>query len=247
MINLVIDSGNTLSKIALFDNRSLISVENVTELLPSYISEVTKKFKVDNAIFSSVNAKSKEVEEILTSQCNYFNFTAAAPSKIKNRYKTPHTLGLDRYAAVIGAEALCPDQNCLIIDAGTCITYDFVSADKEYAGGSISPGITMRFKAMNAFTGKLPLLEPDFLSAEEIGSDTATSMLTGVQKGIIYEALGFIGQYNSKWPDLNVLLCGGDVNFFDTQLKSSIFAHTLKTEPNLVLIGLNEVIYYNND
>lgn len=247
MINLVIDSGNTLSKVALFDNKSLISVAYADELTPFYIEGLIKKFKVDNSILSSVHENTESVQKVLASHSKYFPFTASVSSKVIIRYKTPQTLGLDRYAAVIGAETLCPDENCLIIDAGTCITYDFINAEKEYSGGSITPGINMRLKAMHTFTGKLPLLAPDFYSTDEIGSDTSSSMLTGVQKGAIYEALGFIDWYNSKWPGLNVILCGGDVNFFDRQLKSSIFAHTLKTEPNLVLIGLNEVIYYNND
>lgn len=247
MINLVIDSGNTLSKVALFDNRNLISVAYVDELTPFYVEGLINKFKVDNAILSSVNASAESIQKVLATNTKYFHFTASASSRISMRYKTPHTLGLDRYAAVIGAETICPDKNCLVIDAGTCITYDFISAEKEYSGGSITPGINMRLKAMHTFTGKLPLLAADFYSTDEIGSDTSSSMLTGVQKGVIYEALGFINWYNSKWPGLNVILCGGDVNFFDRELKSSIFAHTLKTEPNLVLIGLNEVIYYNND
>jgi len=246
MTNLVIDIGNTLSKVALFNNRTLLRIEQISNLDINSLDNFLKAEKLDNAIISSVKTGIEQVEEYLKQQTRYIQFTASAPSNVINLYKTPLTLGLDRYAAVIGAQAMFPGENCLVIDAGTCITYDFISSERIYSGGSISPGIKMRFKAMHQFTEKLPLVEPEFY-ADDLGSDTRTSLLTGVQRGVVYETLGFIGSYDSKWSALNVILCGGDVKFFDTALKSSIFAHTLKTEPHLVLIGLNEVIHYNND
>ncbi|MBC7915070.1 MAG: type III pantothenate kinase [Pyrinomonadaceae bacterium] len=247
MINLVIDIGNTLSKVAVFNNRELVSLEQSVDLTEPYLSKLIKDNKIDNSIISSVKPEIKHLEDCLKAVTKYNHFTAITDSEIINYYKTPNTLGPDRYAAVIGAAANYPDQNCLVLDAGTCITYDFISSEKKYFGGSISPGIQMRFKAMHTFTGKLPLVNADLHNSENYGDDTLSSILTGVQKGVLYEVLGFIEYYNSTWPHLKVILCGGDMNFFDTQLKSSIFAHTLKTEPNLVLIGLNEVIYHTND
>lgn len=247
MINLVIDIGNTFSKLAIFNNRDITSVVQIENLSLNYLHNFLDENKVDNAIISSVNTDIIDFEELMKSKVNYFRFTGSSSSGIINQYKTPQTLGLDRYAAVIGVKYLYPDKNCLVIDAGTCITYDFVDSNKNYYGGSISPGIKMRFKAMNTFTSRLPLIEPNENISIEYGDDTSSSLLSGVQKGVIYEALGFINSYNSKWPDLKVVLCGGDVKFFDTELKNSIFAHALKTEPHLVLIGLNEVIYYSND
>lgn len=247
MINLVIDIGNTFSKLALFNNRALISVKQISDISATDITQLLSDSKIDNAIISSVRADIDELEDILKSNTNYTHFTASTPSAVFNQYKTPHTLGLDRYAAVIGAQAIHSNKNCLVIDAGTCITYDLVTSEKNYVGGSISPGINMRFKAMHSFTDKLPLVEPAWLLEDDYGTDTLNSMRTGVQKGVIFETLGFINNYYAKWPELTVILCGGDVNFFDTQLKNSIFAHALKTEPNLVLIGLNEVIHFNND
>lgn len=247
MTNLVIDIGNTFSKLAVFNNRVITSLIQVKNLTIHYLRNFLEENAVDNAVISSVNVEIDAFEDLLKSKTNYFRFSGSSSSGIVNHYKTPQTLGLDRYAAVIAAEALFPDHNCLVIDAGSCITYDFVDAHKNYWGGSISPGINMRFKAMNEFTGRLPLIEADLQGNTEYGDDTRSAILSGVQKGIIYEAIGFINSFYSKWPDLKVILCGGDVNFFDTELKNSIFAHTLKTEPNLVLIGLNEVIYYNND
>jgi len=247
MVNLVVDIGNTFSKLAIFNNREIIKFVQVTDLSLDFLRNFLETKPADHAIVSSVNTEIDAFEDLLRSKTNYIRFTGSSASKIKNEYKTPQTLGLDRYAAVIAAEALFPNQNCLVIDAGSCITYDFVDAQKNYWGGSISPGIKMRFKAMNEFTGRLPLIEANPDRDVEYGNDTESAILSGVQKGIIYEAIGFINSFILKWPQLKVVLCGGDVNFFDTQLKNSIFAHTLKTEPNLVLIGLNEVIYYNND
>lgn len=247
MVNLVIDIGNTFSKLAIFNNRSLKNIVQVDTLSVNYLSNFLNDNTVDNSIISSVNTQVDELEKVLTSKTRYFRFTSSSSSGITNQYKTPQTLGLDRYAAVIGANFIYPNQNCLVIDAGSCITYDFVDDKNNYWGGSISPGIKMRLKAMNKFTGRLPLLEPNIEMNIEYGYDTNSSMLSGVQKGVVYEAIGFINSYQVKWPDLKVVLCGGDVKFFDTELKNSIFAHTLKTEPQLVLIGLNEVIYYNND
>ncbi len=150
-------------------------------------------------------------------------------------------MGLDRIAGVIGAKSLFPDTNCLVIYAGTCITYDAVDLAGVYEGGSISPGLKMRLKAMHKFTGRLPEVELSNY-ADWRGYDTPSAMLSGVLNGCTEELRGMIEIYRSRYPGLQVILCGGDAIFFDTRLKNSIFAHTLKTEPNLVLIGLNEVI-----
>lgn len=247
MTNLVIDIGNTFSKLAIFNNRVIKELVQIDNLTLHHLRDFLEANKVDRAVISSVNAEVDEFETLLKSKTKYFRFTGLSKSRIINHYKTPQTLGLDRYAAIIGAESLYPNQNCLVIDAGSCITYDFVDHEKNYLGGSITPGIAMRLKAMNRFTGRLPLIEPNPDVDAEYGNDTSSAILSGVQKGVIYEAIGFINSFYTKWSGLRVLLCGGDLNFFDTELKSSIFAHTLKAEPYLVLIGLNEVIHYNND
>ena len=247
MTNLVIDIGNTFSKLAIFNNKKLADLVQVDNLTLHYLRDYLQGREVDNAIISSVNTEIEEFEQLLAKKTRYHRFTALSKSNLINHYKTPQTLGLDRYAAVIAAESLYPKRNCLVIDAGSCITYDFVDTERNYHGGSITPGISMRLKAMNRFTSRLPLIEPNPDIKIEFGDDTRSAILSGVQKGVIYEATGFINSFHTKWKELKVLLCGGDVNFFDTELKSSIFAHTLKTEPHLVLIGLNEVIHYNND
>jgi type III pantothenate kinase len=247
MTNLVIDIGNTLTKVAVFNDRDINELQFFENLDAVILEEYLRGKKIDHAIISTVEKDITDLEHLLQSLCTYFRFSTVLSRRVKNRYKTPGTLGLDRYAAVIGAETIYPSKNSLVIDSGSCITYDFINSEGEYYGGSISPGIKMRFQAMHTFTERLPLVEPDFGFAEEYGTDTRSSLLSGVQNGVWNEALGFIQMFASHYPDLKILLCGGDVKFFDSRLKNSIFADAVKTEPNLVLIGLNEVIYQQND
>ncbi|WP_423147479.1 type III pantothenate kinase [Rubrolithibacter danxiaensis] len=248
MINLVIDIGNTRTKVALFNNHQISGLNIFESFTAKVLAEILKVNKIDRAIISSVNAEITELEEYLKTEVSYIRFHSGVPLKINNQYKTPATLGLDRLAAVIGAEALYPGRNVLIIDAGTCITYDFIDKDKKYSGGSISPGIEMRLKAMHHFTQRLPLVEPDFTFESGWGDETRSAILSGAQNGVFYESLGFIKSYSEKYSDLEVILCGGDSKFFDTRLKNSIFAPAVKSEPHLVLIGLNEVIHqHTND
>lgn len=247
MSNLVIDIGNTRTKIAVFRDRELVFNE-VTELLSGKtVLELVEKFKITNSIISSVTAEEGEGLKVLENGAGFMRFSYQYPASVKINYKTPETLGLDRLAGVIGAKAVNPGKNSLVIDCGTCITIDAVTSNGEYQGGSISPGLNMRLKALHAFTGKLPLvpLDPDF--NEWQGKDTRDSILSGVLEGAFQEVLGFINKYRSVYPGLHILLCGGDSNFFDTRLKNSIFAGITETEPALILIGLNEVIHHYND
>ena len=247
MSNLVIDFGNSRIKLAVFTNHKLIHSQIYDLLEEICIVELIAKYSIQNSIISSVRADLSIFEEILKSQTNYVRFSAERQKSVTLTYKTPQTLGLDRLAAVIAASSIYPNQNCLVIDAGTCITYDMVNSENIYSGGSISPGLNMRFQAMHSLTGRLPLLVADESFTEYKGNDTETSMRSGVQYGMYCEIIGFIESYYSRFPGLKILLSGGDAKFFDTRLKSSIFAHTLKNEPHLVLIGLNEVIYQQND
>lgn len=247
MTNLVVDIGNTQTKVAVFNDRTIADLQFFTDLDTVILQKYLREKKIDYAIISSVEKDITDLEQLLKLSCTYLRFSTRLSKRVNNRYKTPETLGLDRYAAVVGAQTIYPSKNCLIIDAGSCITYDFINSEGDYHGGSISPGIKMRFQSMHTFTERLPLVEPDPEFSDEYGSDTRTSLLSGVQNGVWNEALGFIRTYDSKHPDLKILLCGGDVKFFDSRLKNSIFADAVKTEPNLVLIGLNEVIYQQND
>lgn len=247
MVNLVIDIGNTFTKVAIFNNRDIIELQVFGKFDALTLQQYLKGKQIDYAIISSVEKDITALESALKSSCNYLRFSTGLQTRIINKYETPQTLGSDRYAAMIAAEALFPSVDCLVIDAGSCITYDFIDSDRKYYGGSISPGIAMRFRAMHTFTERLPLVEADKEFDGIYGTDTRTSMLSGVQNGAWNEAVGFIQSYIFRHPGLQIVLCGGDVNFFDSRLKNSIFAHAVKTEPNLVLIGLNEVIYQQND
>lgn len=246
MAQLVIDIGNSRTKLAIFDDQRLIKTEILKNLGQHQLKTYLDEARITHSIISSVNEEITALENILQENTRYIRFSASLKTGINNQYKSPATLGLDRLAGLLGAKSRFPDTNCLVIDAGTCITYDAVDKSGLYEGGSISPGLHMRLKAMHTFTGRLPQVDlTDFNDWQ--GRDTVSGMLSGVLNGCVSEVKGFIETYNSKYPGLQVILCGGDAKFFDTRLKSSIFAHTLKTEPDLVLIGLNEVIRNDQD
>jgi type III pantothenate kinase len=147
---------------------------------------------------------------------------------------------------MVAVAALFPKQNTLVVDAGTCITYDMLDAQATYFGGSISPGIQMRFRALHEFTGRLPLVSFSPEPTALVGTNTLSSLQSGVVNGVLAEVEGIITQYQQKYPQLNVVFCGGDANFFDSQLKNSIFASNSSCIPHLVLIGLNEIIHHQH-
>ena len=239
-MHLIIDIGNTRIKIAVFNNSELIYNEVITEknLLHTAIVLI-EKYNCTSGIISSVgNVKKNEIEEI-KSKIKLIELNSDTKIPFKNNYSTPKTLGVDRIALVSAAVSKFKNKNVLIIDAGTCITYDFVNSFKCYFGGAISPGLKMRYKALNMFTKKLPLIEPNF-SIELIGNSTESSIHSGVINGIINEIDGSIFDYRKKNRDLTVVLTGGDAKFLSNKLKNSIFAN-----PNFLLEGLNTILTYN--
>lgn len=249
MVNLVIDIGNTHAKVAVFDHRKMIRLDFFDSLTPERLDAYFEPGSlISHSILSSVSGISvSKLEEILHQRTDYVRFSVDLSTVIRNAYKSPHTLGLDRLAGAIGAHVIYPTNNCLIIDAGSCITYDLISSIGVYHGGSISPGLHMRLKALHTFTGKLPLIEMEDTFSLQQGVDTRTSILSGVVQGTVFEILGFITYYMSQYEQLQVILCGGDASFFDTRLKNAIFTDILTLEPNLVLIGLNDIIHQRND
>lgn len=243
MYNLVIDIGNTNSKLAVFNHKELIHYQRLIELDLQVLTELIEKYGIENATVSSVDAPSNEWSDFLKTKVNYVAFSTAIPTGIKNNYQTLGTLGLDRWAKVIAAHCLYPKVNCLMIDAGTCITYDVITADSEYFGGSISLGIPMRFEALNHYTGRLPLVKWDKTAAFiPEGTNTINAIKNGVLQGVVNEVEGFIAAEHKKNTALNVIITGGDGDFLTNQLKNSIFASQIKYDPYLVLKGLNEVI-----
>jgi type III pantothenate kinase len=247
-MNLAIDIGNTFTKIVVFKQDEMLVNKQLSIVDVKDINELLDEYPIKKAIISSV--KKKEDEEwlqILAQKAPllYFNYRMAKGIKI--HYLTPETLGPDRLAAVMGANYLYPGKNCLIVNGGTCITYDSLDAAGNYFGGSISPGLNMRYRALNNYTAGLPLINADESFDDNYGNDTANAIRSGVQNGIKYELNGFIESYKTSKNELNIILSGGDSIFFDTLLKNSIFAPYIKIEPYLVLKGLNAALYNNND
>jgi len=244
MHNLVIDIGNTNSKLAVFNEKTLVHYQVFKDVEPAELLSLINQYEVTSSSASIVREDLQKVIDVLALNTNYIPFSTQINTGIKNHYQTQATLGLDRWAKVIAASSCYPGQNCLMIDAGTCITYDLLNSSQEYFGGSISPGITMRFKALHHFTGKLPLVEWAQEPGIPQGTDTGSAIKNGVLQGIVNEIKGFISSYNEENKGLTVLLTGGDAAFLLEQLKNSIFAPQIIHDPYLVLKGLNEVIAF---
>lgn len=247
MNNLVIDIGNSGLKLAIFHQRKLVQKLHLQQIDLDQIRQLVDDYGVENSLVSSVSQDAEELTNFLKTITVYQCFSSRTALPLINQYKSPETLGSDRLAGLMGARYLYPEKPVLVIDAGTCITYDLIDEQSRYEGGSISPGIHMRLKALHHFTGKLPLVDFESDFEDLIGRDTRQSILSGVINGVLAEAEGFIQKYSQLHAHLQVILCGGDARFFDTRLKNSIFANHLSCEPDLVLIGLNEVICHQHD
>ncbi|MDB4036570.1 type III pantothenate kinase [Polaribacter sp.] len=239
-MNLAIDIGNTRVKAAVFEEDKLIELLIFDKkIIVSEIKKITKKHTISGGIISNVGSISERKMAQLNKSFNFTVISASLKVPFHNLYKTPNTLGVDRIALVAAAVKQFPKTNVLIIDAGTCITFDFVDVKANYLGGAISPGIKMRYKALHKFTANLPLI--DALELDDfIGKNTEESIISGVLNGVQNEINGIIEDYYLKYLDLTVVLTGGDTNFLSKQLKSSIFANQ-----NFLLEGLNEILKFN--
>ena len=241
MSNLIIDIGNTRTKIALFNQHDLMFSVPIEQLTVHHLKMLKDEHpQLTQAILSSVKPVDAEILKYLSENFDLFiELDHQTELPIENLYQTPETLGKDRLAAAVGANELFPDQNLLIIDAGTAITYDLVSEKNQFVGGNISPGLQMRFKALNHFTGKLPLVSysDEF---QTIGKNTTDAIRAGVQNGILYEIAQTIELFNKNYQNLQIVMTGGDSIFFDKKLNYSIFVHF-----NITLIGLNRILEHN--
>jgi type III pantothenate kinase len=242
---LVFDRGNTFLKVALFHQHNILYVSRFNALsgqeLNLLVDELELKYAlvIKHSIISSVIPEVNDWYATLDHRTRLLEFNHKTNLPIKNSYRTPRTLGKDRIAAVVGASSLFPGDDLLIIDAGTCITFDFINANKEYFGGAISPGLNLRFKCLHNFTGNLPLVYP-VTETNLIGDSTESSLLSGVINGIREEVDGIINRYKLSFPKLKVVFTGGDIKYFDKYLKNNIFA-----VENLVLQGLKDILHYN--
>ena len=241
-MQLAIDIGNTLIKTGAFNGKILVNFQHFESLQELKQSTLFSNHKIKSAIIASVVDDFQAIAKYIESQCSLIIFSSTTPIPIKNTYKSLPTLGSDRIAAAIGAYSISPNINALVIDVGTCIKYNFINRNNEYIGGAISPGISMRFKALNNFTSKLPLIRFNQKITKLVGENTEESILNGVQLGSVMEIKGFILEYEKKYPGINIFLTGGDSTFLEQALKMSIFA-----EPFLVLKGLNEILLYNRN
>ncbi|SOD19708.1 type III pantothenate kinase [Pedobacter xixiisoli] len=243
MHNLVIDIGNTFSKLAIFEQKKLIYFQQLERVEEDHLLKLITEYQIGSSTVSSVSNQTENLERLLKTHTSYTRFSTEITGGIKNHYESPKTLGLDRWAKVIAAHCLYQGDNTLMIDAGTCITYDVLTAKDEYFGGSISLGLNMRFKALNHYTGRLPLVNWD--NTQEVideGTSTQNAIKRGVLQGALNEIEGFIALEHKRNKNLKVVLTGGDSLFLTKQLKNSIFAAQITHEPYLVLKGLNEVI-----
>ncbi len=239
-MNLVIDIGNTQIKSAVFkDNKLFYKEVFLKEIFYISIKNILKKHQISNMILSSVG----EINALELLKIQKLANVLVLDNKTKlpfiNNYKTPQTLGVDRIALVAAAVDHFPDENVLIFDAGSCITYEFINAKKEYFGGAISPGLAMRYNALNSFTANLPKLDL-ITKIPKVGNTTENAIHLGVINGVIQEIEGVIAQFKEKYQKLTVVLTGGDTIFLAKNLKSTIFAN-----PNFLLEGLNSILIYN--
>ncbi|WP_414617654.1 type III pantothenate kinase [Dyadobacter sp. 32] len=237
IMNIVVDSGNTYSKVGWFLGNKLIRYEvglGFEELLAAIRSDIPERI-----MYSSVSRPVAEFTSALNAEVSIMELSSNTPVPLDKDYETPETLGADRVAAAVGANWLFPEHDAIVIDMGTCITYDMVDKTGRFYGGLISPGMRMRFKALHSFTKRLPLLEPRE-DAVFIGKNTFQAMQSGVMNGILAEMQGIIERYRHENPALCVVTCGGDAPFFETKLKHPIFA-----VPELVLVGLNRILLHN--
>ncbi len=241
-MNLILDLGNSYGKIAVCDGDHVVesaTYEKITNRELAYFH--TRYTGLKGAIISSVVNYSREIIDYLNtlySPC--IELDHSTPIPLKNRYRTPETLGYDRIAAAVGAYTIYPGKTVLVIDAGTAITYDIVNSEGEYLGGNISPGLEIRFKSLNKYTNRLPHLERPEEKPPLVGETTKEAIQSGIVNGVLFEMDGFIEAMSQKYPSLQVVLTGGDAKYFAGKLKSSIFV-----DLNLNLIGLNRILEHN--
>lgn len=242
-MNLVLDVGNSYLKMAVFNNNKLHQREllkaNIN--LASFLKTIKSMPDIINVFVSSVSELNVDIYTYLNDNYKLIKLNNQLNFPFENCYHTPNSLGGDRLALAAAASFYYPNKNVLIIDAGTCITYDLINASNQYLGGGISPGIAMRYKSLNYFTSRLPLLDSKN-DSELIGTDTNRSIESGVINGVISEIDGIISQYMMEFDDLTVVLTGGDSEFLSMQLKNSIFANS-----NFLLEGLNYLLQFNLD
>lgn len=239
-MNLVVDIGNTLVKFAVFEHGELVRQHVVEEPREEDFAALLQGGRAERAIVASTRgAMPALVETVRRHTDRLLEFTPATPVPIGNAYWTPETLGRDRLAAAVGAATLYPGRNALIVDFGTAVTLDVVSAEGVFLGGCISPGVAMRFRALHEYTASLPLCEATDCQSL-VGRSTGEAIRFGVMNALTFEIEGYMARLEAEFENLCVIFTGGDAKFFAKRIKNTIFANC-----NLVFCGLNRILEYN--
>ncbi|MBR1928842.1 MAG: type III pantothenate kinase [Paludibacteraceae bacterium] len=242
-MNLCIDQGNSRTKVALFKaDRKLVKTFIYKTFHSSDIERLFSLYPIENSIISSVaNVEPAVINALNRLSKRFVLFDHNTPIPIANCYDTPHTLGQDRLAAAVGGASLCPKENLLIIDAGSAITYDFVSEQGEYLGGNIAPGIKMRLTVLRQMTKRLPQVEVEENQLLPLfGRNTQDAIAAGVIRGIAYEVKGYMRTLTERVEHFKTFLTGGQAPYIMNNVKGDI-----RNEKHLVLIGLNEILLFN--
>lgn len=240
-MKLAIDIGNTHIKAAVFEGGQLVETFKSKVVDGAFIDSVFDVYPdIEQAILASVRTEFAEVEQALKSRVkNYMLFKPETKIPIQNSYGTPETLGGDRLAAAVGANAIYPGMNVLIVDFGTAITIDLVTSGGEFLGGNISPGADARLRALHEYTSSLPLCEKTWETVM-LGRTSQEAICSGVINGIVYEIEGYITRLEQEYDELKIIFTGGDGKYFAKRLKNTIFATY-----DLVVHGLNRIMDYN--
>lgn len=241
-MKLVIDKGNTRTKIAVFKGADMLFLNAVKALDMPLICELFSKYDIKNTIFSTVSGKEKEdIINNLSTHSNLFMMSEDLYLPIQMNYLPKYTLGNDRIAAIVGATEIFPKKSVLVIDAGSCICVDFVNDKSEYKGGSISLGFEMKSKALNTFTASLPLIDLDNQKVAVCSNNTTDCIKSGIVNGTIFEIQGMIEYYaKQENNEFKIILTGGDAEFISKNIEYDNIV-----EENLVLKGLNTILEYN--
>jgi type III pantothenate kinase len=238
-LQLVLDIGNTRSKLGLFKENLLLEQADWTHWPLHQLSDYAARAGVQQLIVSSVATPDPERISALRRQFRVVELNHHTPLPFRNQYTTPQTLGKDRLAAVAGAQALFPSENCLVIDCGTCIKYDFIDQNSNHHGGNIAPGLAMRIKAMHHFTARLPEV-PLHFPDNPVGNSTETALQNGALRGAMLEIEGFIRMFEEKTSPLRPIITGGDAPMLTPHLNHK----NLKHLPDLTLFGLNAILRF---
>ena len=236
-MNLAIDIGNTRVKTGVFDRNDLVDAQVYDQIDNASLQSLINDYSVTHVIAASTATELEK--DAFQAPGLFLRFTSMTPVPIENHYRTPETLGQDRLAGMVAASWLYPGSNVLVIDAGTCITFDFLEETGKYMGGNISPGLDMRYQSMHHFTQRLPSVEREDTGAL-LGGTTQEALQNGGLMGMLMEIAGYIEILRSKYNTLNTVLTGGDAQYLADHLNTG-----LTIQPHLILIGLNQILQFN--